>query len=57
MSILIKIKIYLLVFVVKVEIFFEFVDFTYGFDVVFVGGVFVLKPVVVSVLGWKHEPF
>jgi len=33
MSILIKIKIYLLVFVVKVEIFFELVDFTYGFDV------------------------
>ena len=53
MCILIKNKLFLLVFVVKVEILFEIVDF----DVFFEGGVFVLEPVVVSVLGWKHEPF
>jgi hypothetical protein len=33
MCILIKNKLFLLVFVVKVEIFFEIVDFEYGFDV------------------------
>lgn len=33
MSILIKNKLFLLVFVVKVEIFFDIVDFEYGFDV------------------------